>query len=82
MILAAAWLDKNRHRSIILAKGTRYWVYVYLFAKKDRANIDREELAAFRRLSDLYVQKAGTDIAKELKAGELVEICDGDKPQV
>jgi hypothetical protein len=75
-------LDKNRHRSIILAKGTRYWVYVYLFAKKDRANIDREELVAFRRLSDLYAQKADTDIAKELKAGELLEICDDDKPQV
>ena len=27
-------LDKNRSRSIILAKGGRYWVYEYLFAKK------------------------------------------------
>ena len=75
-------LDKNRHRSIILARGKEYWVYAYLFAKKDRANIDHEELAAFRRLSGLYAQKTDTDIEKELKAGELVEICDDDEPQV
>ena len=57
-------------------------MYVYLFAKKDRANIDHEELVAFRRLSDLYARKTDSDIAKELKAGVLVEICDGDEPQV
>lgn len=44
-------LDKNRHSSIILAKGGRYWVYEYLFAKKDRANIDDAELADFRMLA-------------------------------
>jgi hypothetical protein len=47
-------LDKNRHRSIIVAKGGRYWVYAFLFAKKDRANISAAELAAFRELADLY----------------------------
>ncbi len=40
-------LDRNRHRSIILAKGRHYWVYAYLFAKKDRSNIDESELARF-----------------------------------
>lgn len=29
-------LNKNMHRSIIVAKGGRYWIYQYLFAKKDR----------------------------------------------
>jgi hypothetical protein len=52
-------LDKNRSRSIVLAKGRRYWVYAYLFAKKDRANIDETDV----------------EIEKELKAKELVEIC-------
>jgi hypothetical protein len=33
-------LNKNMHRSIILAKGGRYWVYAFLFAKKDQANIN------------------------------------------
>ena len=68
-------LDKNRHRSIILAKGRRYWVYVYLFAKKDRANIDEDELRAFRKLTDLYSGKTDVEIEKELSATELLEIC-------
>ena len=68
-------LDKNRHRSIILAKGGRCWVYAYLFAKKDRANIDESELRAFRDLADLYARKTDDQIARELEAGELVEIC-------
>lgn len=68
-------LNKNMHRSIILAKGRRYWVYAYLFAKKDRANIDESELMAFRKLADLYARKTDVEIAKELEAKELVEIC-------
>lgn len=68
-------LDKNRHRSIILAKGRRYWVYTYLFAKKDRDNITDAELSAFRDLADLYDQKTDVEIGLELKAKELMEIC-------
>ena len=29
-------LNQNRHRSIVLAKGGRYWFYQYLIAKKIR----------------------------------------------
>jgi hypothetical protein len=68
-------LDKNRHRSIVLARGGRYWVYAYLFAKKDRANIDESELRAFRDLAALYARKSGDDVERELAARELVEIC-------
>ncbi len=68
-------LDKNRHRSIIVAKGRRYWVYAYLFAKKDRAKIEGDELKAFRKLADLYAAKTDVEIGKELETKELVEIC-------
>jgi len=68
-------LDRNRHRSIIVAKGRRYWVYAYLFAKKDRANIEGDELKAFRKLADLYAAKTDVEIGKELETKELVEIC-------
>jgi hypothetical protein len=74
-------LDKNRSRSIILAKGRRYWVYAYLFAKKDRANIDEDELKAFRKLADLYAKKTDVEIDKELEAKVIVEICH-DQAQV
>ncbi|MGH9562699.1 MAG: type II toxin-antitoxin system RelE/ParE family toxin, partial [Terracidiphilus sp.] len=36
-------IGKNLFRSIIVAKGGTYWVYAYLFAKKDRANISTRE---------------------------------------
>lgn len=68
-------LGRNLYRSVIVAKGRRYWVYAYLFAKQDRANIDDDELAAFRTLADLYAPKTAVDIAKELECKELVEIC-------
>lgn len=74
-------LDQNRSRSIILAKGRRYWVYAYLFAKKDRANIDDDELRAFRKLADLYAEKTDVEIDLELKAKVIVEICH-DQAQV
>jgi len=75
-------LGKNRYRSIIVARGGRYWVYAYLFAKKDRANIGVDELAEFRVLAALYGEKSGTEIARELQLGKLVEICHGDQTQV
>ena len=68
-------LSKNMYRSLVLAKGLHYWVYAYLFAKKDRANIDDDELASFRALAALYAQKSDADLAKEVQFNELVEIC-------
>lgn len=47
-------LNENMHRSIVLAKGRRYWVFAYLYAKKDRANIDSDELSAFKKLAQTY----------------------------
>lgn len=72
-------LNKNMHRSIILARGRRYWIYTYLFAKKDRENIENDELDAFRDLADVYAAKSEEDIAKELAVKELVEICHEQK---
>jgi hypothetical protein len=71
-------LSDNRHRSIILAKAGEFWVYAYLFAKQDRANIEDDELAAFRRLAALYRVKTNEALEAELRIGALVEICNGD----
>lgn len=74
-------LGKNLFRSIVLARGRHYWVYTYLFAKKDRANIEEDELYAFRALATLYARKTEADIEKEIKSGELVEICNDQENQ-
>ena len=56
-------LADSRYRSILIARGGAFWVYVYLFAKQDRANIDDDELGAFRKLAALYRQKSDADLA-------------------
>lgn len=68
-------LNDNRHRSIILAKGGEYWIYAYLFAKKDRDNIDSNELAGFKKLAAGYARHTDITINAALKNGDLVEIC-------
>jgi hypothetical protein len=72
-------LNKNMYRSIILAKFGRYWLYQYLFAKKDRANIDDDELKAFRLLAKSLQGATDEDISRLLTGGELTEICNGDQ---
>jgi hypothetical protein len=75
-------LDRNRVRSIIVAKSRKFWVYVYLFAKQDRANISDRELRGFRELADLYARKTDADIEKELEFKELMEICNEHEAQI
>ena len=68
-------LNRNMHRLIILAKGGDHWVYQYLFAKQDRANIDADELAAFRLLAKAYAGLTPAQIAQLLHDGDFTEIC-------
>lgn len=67
--------NDNRHRSIIIAKGGKYWIYTYLFAKKDRSNIDTDELAEFKKLAALYGRQTDETINAQIINGDLVEIC-------
>ena len=68
-------LNDNMHRSIIVAKGGRYWVYAFLFAKQDRANISPDELMAFRKLAAAYAQMTAAEVSTGLRNGDLLEIC-------
>jgi len=70
-------LDKNRSRSIILAKGSRYGVYEYLFAKKDRDNINLEELGRFRELARTYETLDEQQVDRLIQDGDWAEICNG-----
>jgi hypothetical protein len=69
-------LNDNLHRSIIVAKGGRYWMYAFLFAKRDRANISADELVAFRKLAAAYAQMTASEVNTGLRNGDLMEICD------
>jgi hypothetical protein len=68
-------LGKNLYRSILVARGGRYWVYAYLFAKKDRANIEDKDLANLRAYAAIFARKTEAEIGLELQLKELLEIC-------
>ena len=75
-------LNRNVHRSIILAKGGERWIYEYLFAKKDRDNIDDTDLADFRKLAKAYGDLDDRRFAQLVEDGELTEICHDDQTRV
>jgi hypothetical protein len=68
-------LDKNRHRSIVIAKADTLWIFVFLFAKSDRDNINRKELAGFKKLARDYGAMSAGTLHAMLRDGDLREIC-------
>lgn len=68
-------LHGNLHRSIILAKAGRYWVYEYLFAKQNRANIEDDELVSFRVLAKAYAGLTAPQVEQLLRDKDWMEIC-------
>jgi hypothetical protein len=72
-------LRKNQYRSIILARAGHYWVYEYLFAKQERANIEDDELADFRKLVKAYAVLTAHQVNQLIREGDWKEICDGNQ---
>ena len=70
-------LNDNMDRSIIVAKGGENWIFVYLFMKKDRENIDKVEEAKFKKLAADYALLTPSQIQALLDSRAFVEICDG-----
>ncbi len=68
-------LANNQYRSIILARGGDYWVYEFLFAKQDRANIDDDELKAFRLIAKQYGAMTPAQAEAQVSDGHWIEIC-------
>ena len=75
-------LDRNRQRSIALATSGGLWVYAYLFAKKDRANIEDDELIGFRKLAKGFSALTPKQLSQLLEDREWMEICHDDQVQI
>jgi hypothetical protein len=73
-------LNRNDHRAIILTKVGDFWVYEYVFAKKDLENIDKAELQAFRMLAKSYANLTKPQIQTLLIEKQWIEICKETKP--
>lgn len=68
-------LNANRSRAIVLTRLNEFWVFVYLYAKSDRDNIDADELAAFKKLSADYGMAGASGMDALVAAGKAMEIC-------
>ncbi len=68
-------LRTNLYRSIIVARAGRLWVYEFLFAKQDRANIDAEDLARFCKLAKSYGTLSDETIKELVADKDWLEIC-------
>jgi hypothetical protein len=62
-----------------LARAGRYWVYEYLFAKQDRANIEDDELADYRKLVKAYAGLTTHQVNHLIRENDWMEICSGDE---
>ncbi len=70
-------LSNNQYRSIILARAGNFWIYEFLFAKQNKANLENFELRSFRKLAKVYQAMSDEGMALEIGDGSLVEICVG-----
>lgn len=75
-------LHDNMYRSIILARAGHHWVYAYLFAKKDRDNIEKDELLGFRALAKGYSSLSDAQIEQLLRNKEWTEICHDNQAKI
>lgn len=57
-------------------KGNR-WVFVYGFPKSERANIDKDEAQALKKLATYLLSLTAQAVTEATQAGELIEVdCD------
>ena len=68
-------LSDDNYRSIILAKGGSFWIYSFLFAKKDRSNIDENKLKSFCDLAKIYAEWSTHQANMQVIDGHWIEIC-------
>jgi hypothetical protein len=59
-------------------KGNR-WVFVYGFPKSERANIDKDEAEALKKLATHLLSLTAQAVTRATEAGELIEVdCDAE----
>jgi hypothetical protein len=66
-------------RTLIAYRRSERAVFLFGFAKNERANIDDDELEEWRRIAQLYLALDERRIEAAIAAQELAEVCHGEK---
>ena len=67
------------YRTIILFRAGYRAIFAYGFAKKDRDNLDRTELAAFRKAAALFLGFDANEVAQMAESGAWSKVEDDDQ---
>lgn len=70
-------LGKNTKRGLVINKVGERWIFVYVFAKCDRGNIDDRELRDFKKLARDYDRISAAEIRSMVQCKTLVEVRNG-----
>lgn len=66
-------------RTIIAYRQEHRLVFLFGFAKRDRANIDQTEKQALLELGSVYMAMSEKDLSEAIRTGKLLEVaCDGE----
>ncbi|SLK11831.1 hypothetical protein SAMN06295987_1168 [Novosphingobium mathurense] len=67
------------YRSILIFRSGERAVFVFAFAKNDKANLSAAELKVYRKAAGIMLELSEGQIGTELEAGRLVEVKDNEQ---
>lgn len=68
------------YRAILLFQAETRAIFVFGFAKSDKANLEPDELEGYRELAKAYLEKSESAMNRYVAAGVLAEVmCDDEK---
>jgi hypothetical protein len=66
-------------RTLVATNEGNRWIFVYGFPKNERANIDKDEAEALKKLAAHLLSLTALAVTRATEAGELIEVdCDAE----
>jgi hypothetical protein len=67
------------YRSILIFRSGERAIFVFAFAKSDKANLSAAELKVYRKAASIMLELGDEQIETEVEAGRLVEVKDDEQ---
>lgn len=67
------------YRSILIFRSGERAIFVFAFAKSDKANLGAAELKVYRKAASIMLELGDDQIETEVEAGRLVEVKDDEQ---
>ena len=67
------------YRSILIFRSGERAIFVFAFAKSDKANLSAAELKVYRKAASIMLELGDDQIETEVEAGRLVEVKDDEQ---